>query len=69
MSVCGVPSDVGANKDDTNSHDGKERLESCVVLESGNSQALGHLVVKEAPTFAKEVRVVSSTHNVGQEHV
>ena len=39
-----------------------------MVFEAGNSQTLGSLVVEKAASLAKEVRVVSCTHDASQEH-
>ena len=62
------PSNVGTNKDNTNPHDDKQRLESHVMFEAGHSHSLAGSVVHGAASLAKQIGMVCGTQQSGQEH-
>ena len=55
------PSDVSSNKDNTNTHDDKERLKSRMMFEAGNSHALTQSIVLGSASLTKEVGMVCSS--------
>ena len=65
-----LPSNVGAHEDNTDTHNGEERLESDVVLEAGHGGALhGAGVVQLPASLTHKVGMVSSSEDPGQKHL
>ena len=65
-----LPSNIGADKDNSDPHDDEERLEGDVVLEGLDGEALGRSDVVQLPaSLTHEVRVVSSIEKLGEKHL
>ena len=65
-----LPSNIGADKDNSDPHDDEERLEGDVVLEGLDGEALGRSDVVQFPaSLTHEVRVVSSIEKLGEKHL
>ena len=62
------PSNISSNKDNTNTHDDKERLKSRVMFEAGNSHALTQAIVLGSASLTKEVGMVCSPQQFCQKH-
>ena len=65
-----LPSNVGCDKGDTDTHDDGEGLEGDVVLEGLDGEALGRSDVVQLPaSLTHEVGVVSSIEKLGEKHL
>ena len=68
--MVGLPSNICADKDNADTHDGEEGLESDVVLDAGHGGALhGAGVVQLPASLTHQVGVVGSTEDPGQNHL
>ena len=56
-----IPSNVSSNKDNTNTHDDKERLKGCMMFEASNCHTLTQSIVLGSASLTKEVGMVCSS--------